>query len=333
MATTASAVVLTLPMLTPMSEGLRSICDAHGIFLRREAIALGYDDRALDRARAAGQIRRVRHGAYVFVDQWRVLDEEGRHLLQARAVLRTARSEVALSHTTALIVLGAPLWDLSLERVHLTRLDGRAGRREAGIVQHRGRVLPGDVTEIAGMLVTSPVRTALDMTRIVDVEHSLVPMDWLLRTKALVKPDLRARAAAMNLSPGTLATDLTIRLANERCESAGESRTSYMMWRGGLSKPEPQHPIRNQWGTVVAWVDFAWPELGVFLEFDGKIKYEKLRKAGESVLDVVLREKKREELICRLTGWRCIRIVWADLHRPGETIAYIRGVLAGGPAH
>ena len=38
-------------------------------------------------------------------------------------------------------------------------------------------------------------------------------------------------------------------------------------------------------------------------------------------------------MICRLTGWRCIRIVWADLYRPEETIAYIRGVLAGGPVH
>ena len=38
-------------------------------------------------------------------------------------------------------------------------------------------------------------------------------------------------------------------------------------------------------------------------------------------MDVVLREKKREALICRLTGWRCHRIVWADLYHPVETCA------------
>jgi hypothetical protein len=316
-----------------MADELRSICDEHGIFLRREAIALGYGDRALTRSLKAGQIHRLRHGAYLFSDLWQPADEQDRHLLRARAVLRTARTQVALSHTTALIVLGAPLWDLPLEDVHITRLDGRAGRREAGIAQHRGRVLPGDVTQIDGLPVTSPVRTVLDMTRIANVEHCLVPTNWLLHTKSLTKSELRARAADMNLSPGTLATDLAIRLADGRLESAGESRCNYLFWRGGLPRPVPQFMVCDEWGEVVARVDFAWPDYGVFLEFDGKAKYEKLRHEGESVLDVVLREKKREEMVCRLTGWRCVRIVWANLHRPEETIAHLRGVLAGGPVH
>ena len=80
-------------------------------------------------------------------------------------------------------------------------------------------------------------------------------------------------------------------------------------------------------------IDFLWRELGVFLEFDGRAKYEKFLKEGEPVVAAVLREKKREEMICRLTGWRCIRIVWADLYRPDATNAYIRSVLAGGPVH
>jgi hypothetical protein len=222
-----------------MADELRSICDENGIFLRREAIDLGYGDRALTRSLKAGQIHRLRHGAYVFSDSWQLADEQDRHLLRARAVLRTARAQVALSHTTALIVMGAPLWDLPLDDVHVTRLDGRAGRREAGIAQHRGRVLPGDITQIDGLPVTSPVRTALDMTRIADVEHCLVPMNWLLHTKALTKSEMRARAPGMNLSPRTLATDLSIRVADGRLESPGESRCSYLFWRGGLPRPYP----------------------------------------------------------------------------------------------
>jgi hypothetical protein len=316
-----------------MHDELHSLCDDHGIFLRRDAIDLGYDDRALNRAMRSGQIYRVRHCAYVFADWWESLVADDRHLLRARAALRTAKSDVALSHTTALIALGAPLWDLPLDEVHLTRLDGRAGRREAGVRQHRGRILPGDVIEIDGTQVTSPVRTALDMTRITDVQHSRVSMDWFLHAANLTKLDLRTRAAAMDRSPGTLTTDLVVRLADERLESVGESLSMHMFWRGGVPMPEPQYKVRDEWGVVVARVDFAWPECGVFLEFDGKAKYEQLRKEGESVLDVVLREKKREEMICRLTGWRCIRIVWADLYHPDETCLYIRTVLAGGPVH
>ena len=41
----------------------------------------------------------------------------------------------------------------------------------------------------------------------------------------------------------------------------------------------------------------------------------------------MLREKHREELICGLTGWRCIRIVWADLYHPERTAARILATL------
>ncbi len=316
-----------------MHDELRSICDAHGVFLRRDALCLGYDDRALSRTMRAGTITRIRHGAYVFSERWRGLDDPGRHLLRARAVLRTAQSQVALSHTTALLVMGVPVWDLSLDEVHLTRLDGRAGRREAGVAQHRGRIIPGDVRACGELLVTSPTRTALDLTTITDVEHCLPVVDHLLHDKAVTKADLRTRAAGMTFWPGTLATDLTIRLADGRSESVGESRASHLFWREGLPKPQLQYEIVNARGECVARVDFAWPEYGVFLEFDGKAKYEKLRKERESVLDVVLREKKREEMICRLTGWRCVRITWADLYQPHATARYIRSVLAGGPVH
>ena len=86
----------------------------------------------------------------------------------------------------------------------------------------------------------------------------------------------------------------------------------------GLSErpAEPNYKIRDEYGNVLWRVDFAWPELGVFLEFDGKVKYTKFLKKDESVVDAVLAEKKREAQICGLTGWRCIRLTWADLARP-----------------
>ena len=62
----------------------------------------------------------------------------------------------------------------------------------------------------------------------------------------------------------------------------------------------------------------------MFLEFDGKVKYEQHLREGESVSDCVVREKQRESRICELTGWRCIRIVWADLYRPAATADRIR---------
>ncbi len=316
-----------------MSDELRSICDSYGIFLRREALALGYDDRTLARAIRLKVLHRLRHGAYVFREDWDVLDELGRHRLLAMAIRRTANTPVALSHTTAAVMLGAPIWDLSLDEVHVTRLDGKAGRREARVAQHGGAITSREIVQIDGTAVTSATRTALDMTMIADVEHCLPIIDHLLRVKATSHRVLRQEARRRDVWPSTLATNLAVRLADARRESVGESRSSYLFWRGGLPTPQPQFEVRDASGRVVGRVDFAWPELGVFLEFDGKEKYLRYRREGESVVDVVRREKKREEIICGLTGWRCIRIVWADLYRPGETVAYIRSVLAGGPVY
>lgn len=201
------------------------------------------------------------------------------------------------------------------------------------MAQHRGLILPGDVIDIAGVPLTSPIRTALDVSTMTDVEHALPVMDHVLRLPGITKSQMHERARLMAGTPGSLSTDLVIRLADGRAESVGESRSRYMIWRGGLPMPIPQFEIRDERGSLIARVDFAWPEFGVFLEFDGRVKYQKLRAEGQSVVDVVLAEKRREELICRLTGWRCIRIVWSDLYRARQTVEWIQGVLAGGPIH
>jgi hypothetical protein len=315
-----------------MYNELHSICDKHGIFLRGEAITLGYTDQDLARAVRLNVLHRVRHGSYVFRDRWDPLSTNEKHALRAMAVLRTARTAVVCSHTTAALLHEAPTWELPLEDVHVTRLDHRSGRRETGIAQHRGLLLPSEVVDLDGTSVTSATRTALDLTTMVDVEHCLPVLDHFLHTGQTTKSDLRRGAEAMSLWSGTLHTDLAIALANPRCESVGESRTSHMFWLNGVPAPQTGYEFFDADGRLLYRVDFAWPELGVFLEFDGKEKYLKYRRPGESVVDAVLREKKREERICRLTGWRCIRITWADLYSP-ETVAYINSVLAGGPVH
>lgn len=85
--------------------------------------------------------------------------------------------------------------------------------------------------------------------------------------------------------------------------------------------------MRDGRGRVVAVVDFAWPAYALFVEFDGFVKYEKLLAPGQSASQVVVAEKQRESLVCRLTGWRCHRLVWADLHRPAETCRLLRSLM------
>ncbi len=301
------------------------------IFRTKDVLAAGCDEKTIRKMVRSGQWHRLRQGSYCSGELWRALDEDGRRLLVSTAAYRSARSDVVLSHTSAAQRLGAPVWDMP-GHTHLTRTDGRAGRREAGVVQHRGVLRAEDVTRRDLAWLTDGTRTALDCTTITDVEHSLVIVNGLLAAGETTLPLLHRRYAAMRHVPDTLRTNLVLRLADARCESAGESRTFYLLWQAGLPKPILQYPVRDAGGKIVARLDFAWPELGVFLEFDGMVKYRDLRREHESVEDAVIREKLREQMVCELTGWRCIRLIWVDLARPAVTAERIRRILAGLPS-
>ena len=118
-----------------------------------------------------------------------------------------------------------------------------------------------------------------------------------------------------------------MQLADHRIESVAESRAQYLLWSQGLPPFEPQYEVRDANGHVVARLDFALPQLGVFLEIDGRAKYFD-RPDGKRLEQVLFEEREREKLVCRLTGWVCIRISWADLARPGRLAREIRAVLA-----
>lgn len=306
-------------MMIPLTDPRRG-----RIMLRRHLIEEGHTDRTIARHVRGGDWVRIRHGAYVESSTWSSLDAAGQHALIARAAAAQARTAVVVSHVSALPFFDVPSWGIELDVVHLTRADGHAGRSEAGVQQHSGALVDGDVVTCDGLDVMAPTRLALEVTTVADVEASMCVVSMLMHSGLTTMQKLRARYESMRHWPDTLRTDLVLRLSDERFESVGECRTYYLCFREGLPMPEPQYEIKDERGRVIARVDFAWPEFGVFLEFDGKIKYEKLLREGERASAVVLRERDREREVCRITGWRCIRIAWADLARPTQTAAMIR---------
>ena len=98
--------------------------------------------------------------------------------------------------------------------------------------------------------------------------------------------------------------------ADGRSHSVGESRSRVAIARAGLPTPIPQLPVRLARG--VAYSDFGWPEQHTVGEFDGKVKYGRLLRPGQSPGDVVYEEKLREDAI-RAQDWEVVRWTWADL--------------------
>ncbi len=272
------------------------------VVLRRDLIAAGYTDRQIRTRVKAGELHRVRHGAYCDATLWSSLSVADRHRLLARAVLARAHPSTVLTHVSSAIEQGAPVWGHDLTQVHTTRTDGRAGRKESDRVQHAGTMPAYHVKQVNGVPVSLATRCAVEMTTISPVESALITVDGLLHAGLTTLMGVAQFAHRTRWWPNSLRTTVVLRLADLRHESAGESRTAYFCYAQGLPRPEPQVNIRDEDGREIARVDFAWIRFGVFLEFDGKIKYAKYRRKGESLDDFLIREKAREELICQLTG-------------------------------
>lgn len=297
------------------------------IVLRRELLADGYTDQQIRGKVKSGELHRVRHGSYVAGDLWRSLSTADRHRVQVRAVLRRAHPATVATHVSAAVERGAPIWGIPLDEVHVTRTDGKPGRREAGVVHHCGELDAGDVETVNGIPISPAARCAVEVCSIATVEPALITVNGLLHVGHLSVEEFAAELDRHRHWPHTLAGAIVLRLCDARIQSVGESRTSYLCWSQHLPRPEPQVPVIDEWGNEFAYADFAWPEEGVFLEFDGRLKYELFRRENETLDQFLMREKQREERICHLTGWVCIRITWADLERPERTASRIRRML------
>jgi len=218
------------------------------------------------------------------------------------------------------------VWDADLRQVHVTARHAPAGRKRPDTVCHQGQLATEDAPSKDGFPVTSPVRSALEAASLLDVEHGLVVLDSGLHHGLFDAAELAVAYEAMRHWPFMRQVQVAVRLADRRSESVGETRSRYLFWSQGLPMPQLQYEIWHN-GALLGIADFAWPEHGLLGEFDGKVKYMKLLRPGEKPEDALMREKRREDLLRRVTGWGFVRIVWVELGRPAITARGVRELL------
>ncbi len=195
-------------------------------------------------------------------------------------------------------------------------------------MHHRGVLPDAHVEMLNGVPVTIAPRTVVEVCTLADVEPALVTTHGMLSSGHTTLAEIGALAHDTRYWPSSLTTRIVLDLAHPKIESALESRVWYFLWSEHLPCPEPQVEVRNESGGLVARVDFVWLTAGVFLEADGREKYLQHRRPGESLDDYLMREKRREELVCIMTGWICIRVGWRDLDNRRTLARRIRAVLA-----
>jgi hypothetical protein len=310
-------------------DDLRSLHD-DSVFQRREALERGYSDLDLRRAMAAGELVRIRQGGYTFVDIWSGADEVERHRLRAHAVLRSHRVPLALSHTSAAVEHGLRLFRPQLDRIHVTCLDREIARTTPDVVYHRGTCADDELTVVGSQLAVTPVRAGLEAASLASVPSGLVILDSVVDLGFGTEEQIREGFERLSGHPNSRRLQITVRLTRKGSNSVGESLGRHLMWTQHLPEPQLQFEVRDEWGNVLGTTDFAWPAYGLLGEFDGMMKYGRLRRDGETPGDAVEREKKREDALRAETGWLMVRLIWAELFRPGPTAAKIRRQLERG---
>lgn len=298
-----------------------------GLIRRKEFVHNGGDAAELRRDHRQGRLVRITRGVYRTVDPDEhtaepVYDEAYRQLVIA--VAGRSRERV-VSHSSAAVFHGLDQLEPDQGRVHFyVRAGGRRGRE---VHLHTGSLTRSDVTVVDGVLLTKLGITACDVARQGSFAQAVVVLDHALRM-GVDRTELTSIVQRSGKRAGVAVLRRALDVADRKSESVGESlsRSLFIEW-SDIPIPSLQVEYREPWGELIARVDFDW-EGKVVGEFDGKVKYEKHRRPGESVSDAVIREKRREDRL-REEGIMVIRWVWADLKDPRLLHSRIRKVLRG----
>jgi very-short-patch-repair endonuclease len=211
-------------------------------------------------------------------------------------------------------------WDsVELRDAEVTLPPGSANR-------HRGirrREVLGDVVEIGGIPCVSALQTLVDLAAKADDDTWEQMLESALRKKHVRLSELEALLPELGRrrTPGTSTVRRVLARRPEGAPPTGSLlETLFVQLRRrvpGSTEPLRQVEVRNEHGEFVAFVDFAWPELGIFIELDGQ------HHAGQPVHDA-----RRETNVIAATGWLVARFTWDEIVRhPNATARQLAALL------
>ena len=212
----------------------------------------------------------------------------------------TGRAAAAL-HGAAFVDENAPI-----------EIVGRSRRPRPGVIVRAERIAVDETTALAGLIVATPLRTALDLARHLPRTRAIAHLDALAAVTGLQAPEILRLAARYPGARGIRRARERIPLLDAGAQSPRESWLRLVMIDAGYSRPETQIEVRR--GGFIAFIDMGWRELKIGLEYDGGLHL--------SDRDRYVRDIGRHETLGRL-GWLMIRVVKEHsrafiLHRVAE---------------
>jgi hypothetical protein len=210
--------------------------------------------------------RSVCHGVHVAAD---TPDSTGLRLAAARLILPPSAT---FTGGTAAWLHGIDIARDEDAPLEVTFAPGTAALGRGLFTPRQATLAAADVVHRRGVPVTSPVRTAYDLARRLEVVEAVVAVDafWHL---GLIKPDqLLDYAAAHGVLRGVRQIPYVVSLADVGAGSPMESRLRMLVVLDiGLPKPQTQIKVCTSDGQVIARLDMGYRGLQMGVEYDGEV--------------------------------------------------------------
>jgi hypothetical protein len=185
------------------------------------------------------------------------------------------------------------------------------------IVVYADSLASGETQRIAGMMTTTPARTAFDIGRRLPLIEGVQRLDALINATSVDVAEIEAVAALHPGVRGLVNLRHALTFVDGGAESPYESLTRLVLMQAGFPRPQTQIPVYDEGGQLFARIDMGWPQWLVGVDFDGAYHWTNPERRTWDVE----RYAKLSEL-----GWADIRLTSGMLHnnRP----AFLRRVAA-----
>lgn len=191
------------------------------------------------------------------------------------------------------------------------------GRSPPGIRTHRDRIEEDEIDLLAGMPVTSPVRTALDFGCWYPTMTAVAAIDALGGATEIKAADIELLAHRYAGRRGIARARDAVDLFDAGAQSPKESWLRIVLIQAGLPRPQTQIPVLDEFGDAIAYLDMGWQDVKVAVEYDGDHHRSDRRQYKRDVRRLEMLERR---------GWIVIRVVAGD--RPAEVVSRVRAALA-----
>jgi hypothetical protein len=274
-----------------------------GPFIGSEAIAAG----TLTRSQLCNRYRRLFRDVYVH------RDIEVTATLNAKAGWLWAGRQGVIAGYSAAAVHGSKWVDdtRTVELIHDNR------HRLPGIQTRESRIENDEIATAAGIAVTSPARTALDLGCWYPTTTAVAAIDALARAVGVKVADVELLTQRYAGRRGIVRARQAVELFDPGAQSPKESWLRVVLVQAGLPRPQTQIPVFDEFGEAFAYLDMGWPEVKVAVEYDGQQHRTDERQYKW--------DSRRRETLERL-GWIVIRVLAGD--KPADIVRRVRAALA-----